>query len=259
MFRDHVGETPVRWKEVLAHTFEHLYFARLAGYRHAMDLEEECAERTSRLEREALRHMIEAYIEARRSMLAEATVVAVALSRRTVTDKHWFVLYYVPHTKRVADLMRKAGVAGTGMWLSAGSAVIRGALEAAMPDPVFAIRLDQAASRGLDSVLLPAAPQNYHVEYVGMMTDRRRERLAMLLKAAPSTVAADEIADGAVPGQFFAKLDIQAAYSRLTNNCGTVAAWLLDHPTNTCQVAGFGRVPDNLVGRSLAALEAVRY
>ena len=68
----------------------------------------------------------------------------------------------------------------------------------------------------------------------------------------------DGFEPGYIPGLFFADIDVRAAYNLLTNNCGTVAAWLLAYSTRTCQVVGFARVPGNLAHLSIGGLEAIR-
>lgn len=254
------GRPPaVRWKDVLAHTFEHEYFSQMAAYKRSLEIEPlECAKRANENEKTKLRHLVAAYLEARKTMLATATLVAVAVAKRSVQDRHWFVLYYVPHTERVGRHMQKAGYAGGGMWMSAGSIADEGLLMAAMPDPIFCDRLHKASTRGMDAVLLPEMPVNYVVQYVGRLDDKRRERVAFLTRHAPTEPQPMSFEPGYIPGLFFADIDVKAAYNLLTNNCGTIAAWLLAHKTKTCQVMGFAKVPGNLAHQSIGALEAIR-
>jgi hypothetical protein len=249
----------VQWKDILAHTFEHMYFAQVAAYRHALEIEPlECAKRANEHEKTKLRHLVDAYLEARKTMIANATLVAVAVARRSVRDRHWFVLYYVPHTEAVRRHMHGGGYAGRGMWMSAGSTEDNGTLMAAMPDPIFCDRLHTASTRGMGAVLLPAMPVNYTIEYVGKLDDKRRERAALLTRHAPTKRQTAGFEPGNIPGFFFADIDVRAAYNLLTNNCGTIAAWLLAYSTKTCQLVGFAKVPGNLAHRPIGDLEAIR-
>lgn len=263
-FTDAAAPSPVTWRELLAHTFEHVYYCRLGAYRRSLELDPiECARRVSIPERESFMHLLAGYFAARKTMIASATVVAVAMSRQSTTKKHWFLMYYVPHTAEVAEHMRRAGVGGGGMWLTVGSFLegTTGGLQAGMPDPLFCKALDRASQRGDDGVLLPAMPTHYELQYVGVLTDTRRERLAKFIQHMPNMGAiADgelELTAGPIPGFFYSGIGLDVKYNLLTNNCGTVASWFLGESTQTCQVLGFSSVSGNLVGLSLADVEAV--
>jgi hypothetical protein len=240
---------------LLGHTFEHWYFRELRSYHEVIQLDDYgCASVGGDKQKAKLQSLLHAYHEAPKEV-PNSTAVAVVCQHRSLGNKHWFALYHVRNTPECERHLRDAGYFFDGMWVSAGSFMLDGRLQPAVPDPIFARRLSDASMRGIERVLLPDNPVGFAVEYVGRLTDLRSERIARVVQHAPASAAKVDTEIVGLPGTFLATEGPSSKYGFMTNNCGSFVAWLLGSTNSLCHLRGFEGVANNLRSENLSSIE----